>query len=571
MPHNYPQIDPLDWSTIQPHVDQLLAAELAPTEVRAWMQDWSDLFALLNEAENQIYREITENTTDEEANARFKHYVQVIHPEQAKAEQALKEKLLSVDGYEPTTETALIFKRFQAEADLFREENISIQTELALLGKQYDEIAGGLSFDWEGESKPIPEVELLLSDRDRNTRERAWRLAQDAYLAKREDLDNLFLQMLPLRRQMAANAGFSDFRAYQWQVMARFGYTPEDAFTFHDAIEHEVVPLASEIYQTVAKQLGLGQLRPWETDLSGPSTVTVDPYETPLRPFENVSELENTTNRIFDQVDPVLGGYFEAMRGENLDLANRPNKSPGGYCEGFPVSEQPYIFMNAVGSADNVATLLHEGGHAFHFAESVRSQSLIWNQNAPMEFCEVASMSMELLSTPYWRQDKGGFYNETDFKRAFTEQLQGNVLFLPYMAIVDSFQHWLYVDAPDDIYAADLDHKWSELWDRFLPGIDYGGLQTQKETGWHRKLHIFHVPFYYIEYGLAQLGALQVWRNALQDQTKAVADYRHALSLGYTRPLPELFAAAGATFAFDRQTVGELMALVRGQLEAISA
>ena len=569
MSHNYPEIDPHDWNTVQPHVDQLLAAELVPTAVRAWMQDWSDLFALLTEAEHQIYREITENTADEAADARFKHYVQVIHPEQAKAEQALKEKLLSVDGYEPTTETALIFKRFQTEADLFREENIPIQTDLALLGKQYDEIVGALSFQWEGESKTIPEVELLLSDRDRSKRERAWRLAQDAYLAKREDLNDLFLQMLPLRRQMAANAGFSDFRAYQWQVMARFGYTPEDAFTFHDAIEQEVVPLATEIYQIAAEQLGLERLRPWETDIAGPWNVTVDPYDTPLYPFGEVSELINTTAQIFDQVDPVLGAYFEAMRADYLDLASRPNKSPGGYCEGFPVSEQPYIFMNAVGSADNVTTLLHEGGHAFHFAESVRSQSLIWNQNAPMEFCEVASMSMELLSTPYWPQDKGGFYSEADFKRAFTEQLQGNVLFLPYMAIMDSFQHWLYVDAPEDIDTGDLDSKWSELWDRFMPGIDYNGLQAQKETGWHRKLHIYHVPFYYIEYGLAQLGALQIWRNALQDQAKAVADYRHALALGYTRPLPELFAAAGATFAFDRQTVGEMVALVRGQLEAL--
>ncbi len=336
MSHNYPEIDPLDWSTVQPHVDRLLVAELKPTAVRAWMQDWSDLFAVLNETEFQIYREITENTADEEADARFKQYVQVIHPEQAKAEQALKKKLLSVEGYEPTSETALIFKRFQAEADLFREENIPIQTELALLGKQYDEITGGLSFEWEGESKTIPEVELLLSDRDRNTREKAWRLAQDAYLAKREELNDLFLKMLPLRRQMAKNAGFSDYRAYQWQVMARFGYTPEDAFTFHDAIEHEVVPLATQIYQTTAEQLGLEQLRPWETDISGPSSITVDPYDTPLHPFSEVDDLIGTTAQIFNQVDPVLGGYFEAMRPDYLDLASRPQQVAGRLLRRFP-------------------------------------------------------------------------------------------------------------------------------------------------------------------------------------------------------------------------------------------
>ncbi len=233
------------------------------------------------------------------------------------------------------------------------------------------------------------------------------------------------------------------------------------------------------------------------------------------------------------------------------------------------MSGKPYIFMNAAGTHDDVQTLLHEGGHAFHFMES-RRNPLFWNQNAPMEFCEVASMGMELLSAPYLAADRGGFYSEADARRAYADHLREIVKFLPYMAVVDAFQHWVYVEAPADVSPADLDAKWSSLWDRFMPGIDYAGLETEKETGWHRKLHIFTVPFYYVEYGLAQLGALQVWRNALADQRKAVADYRAALRLGSTVGLSALFRAAGGRFAFDRRTVGSLMALVEEQLARLA-
>ena len=248
-----------------------------------------------------------------------------------------------------------------------------------------------------------------------------------------------------------------------------------------------------------------------------------------------------------------------------LDLASRPNKAPGGFCSSFPVSQRPFIFANAVGTQDDVQTLLHEGGHAFHFMESLW-HPFVWNTSGPAEFAEVASMGMELLAAPYLERDRGGFYDEADARRAYAEQLEHIVRFLPYMAVVDAFQHWVYSAAPENVTAGDLDAKWSELWDRFMPGVDWSGLQAEKETGWHRKLHIFEIPFYYVEYGLAQLGALQVWRNALQNQSRAVADYRAALALGYTRPLPELFAAAGAKFAFDRQTVGDLMRLVTEQL-----
>ncbi|NOZ71621.1 MAG: M3 family oligoendopeptidase [Chloroflexi bacterium] len=570
MSHTYPTFDPLDWTTIEPYYAELQATPITSATVRDWLQQWSDVVAVLNEATAQIQRELSENTANEEASARYRHLVQNILPQVSRAEQELKRKLLALTDYEPTTETARILQRFRAEADLFRPENIPIISELSLLDKQYDEIISSLSIEWKGEPQTIPQAEVLLGERDRAQREEVWRRALAAYLGKREELNHLFLEMLSRRRRLAANAGLRDFRSYQWLAQGRFDYSPADAYTFHDAIEHEIVPLATELYQDTARQLGLTSLRPWETNINSPWNTTVDPYDEPLRPFANTAELEETVHNIFKQIDPTLGEYFGAMRGGYLDLESRPNKALGGYCNSFPVSGQPYIFMNAAGSHRNVRTLLHEGGHAIHFAEAFRRQSLVWNYDAPLEFAEVASMSMELLSIPYWSREQGGFYNEEELKRAIAEQLRGIVFFFPYMAVMDAFQHWLYAEAPLDIDAADLDHAWSELWDRFMPGIDYSGLQREKETGWHRKGHIFGVPFYYIEYGLAQLGALQVWRNAMSDQAQALHNYRQALSLGYTRSLPELFAAAGARFAFDRSTVRELMKLVRQQLDALS-
>ena len=556
---SFPHVDPLDWRTIQPHVDALLAAELTPATVDAWLQQWSDLASVLYETQARINRMVTENTADEEADKQFLVFVEQIMPHARVTEQALRDRLLALQahGYTPGSDTVELLRRFRAEADIYRAENVPILSELLKLGNQFDKIMGGLNIDWNGATETIPQARLHWQSQDRAEREQSWRLVMTAYLDQREKLNELYLQMLAQRRQVAKNAGLSDYRAYKWQELARFDYTPADCVTFHDAIEHEVVPLARKLYGEQAGKLALDTLRPWDTD--------VDPHGEPLRPFKEVADLEEGCNRIFNQVDPELAAHFAVMRDGYLDLPSRANKAGGGYCEAFPVTGKPYIFMNAVGTHDDVQTLLHEGGHAFHYLES-RCNPLWWNQNGPTEFCEVASMGMELLAAPYLPAERGGFYSAADARRAHAEKLKELVTFLPYMAVVDAFQHWIYVDAPGGVTATDLDAKWCELWDRFMIGIDYAGLQAEKETGWHRKLHIFTDPFYYVEYGLAQLGALQVWRNALRDQRKAVADYRAALALGGTRGLAQLFTAAGGRFAFDRRTVGELMALVEEQL-----
>lgn len=557
----YPNADPFDWSSVQPYVDGLLSEQLTPETAAGWLQRWSDLASVLYQAQAQVQRETTEDTTDEAADRRFQILVEEILPRARVADQALKARLLSLEGLEPGEDTRELLRRFATEASIYHADNVPILSELLKLANQYDKIAGSLNIVWDGRQETLPQAQLHLRSPERDERERAWRLISAAYLGSRQKMDELYLEMLTLRRRVAVNSGLPSFRDYQWKEMARFDYTPEDCATFHDAIEHEVVPLVQELYAQKAQLLGLPHLRPWDTD--------VDPYGPPLQPFADTAELEEGASRIFEQVDPELAAYFQVMRDGYLDLASRPNKAPGGYCESFPVAGKPYIFMNAVGTHRDVDTLLHEGGHAFHFMES-RRQPLLWNQNGPMEFCEVASMSMELLSAPYLAAGQGGFYSEADARRAYAQGLRETVEFLPYMAVVDAFQHWVYVEAPEDVKAGDLDAKWSELWDRFMYGIDYTDLDTEKATGWHRKLHIFQAPFYYVEYGLAQLGALQVWRNALREPRQAVADYRAALALGNTRGLAQLFEVAGARFGFDRQTVGELMVLIREQLDRLA-
>ncbi|MGC8699298.1 MAG: M3 family metallopeptidase, partial [Candidatus Acidifodinimicrobium sp.] len=299
--------------------------------------------------------------------------------------------------------------------------------------------------------------------------------------------------------------------------------------------------------------------------------IDADPLGRPaLKPFEKTSDLEDGVQRIFTKIDTELGRYFSSMRDDFLDLQSRPNKAPGAYCGGYNATGKPYIFANTVGINDDVGTLLHESGHAFHFIESSK-QKLVWNKSSlePVnyEFAEVASMSMELLGSTYLEKADGGFYDKSDANRARSEQLLGIMMFLPYMSVVDLFQHWVYTEAPQEIDPSDLDRKWGELWDRFMSWQDWSGLEDEKVTGWHRKGHIFSSPFYYIEYGLAQLGAIQIWRNFMRDKDKTVHDYRYALSLGNTRSLPQLFKSAGIEIIFDRSKLHELMEFVQNRFE----
>lgn len=534
------------WEQIEPYYQELLARPLDAGSAPVWLAEWSQLSDLMRETFNRLSVATTVDTTDEQADRRFHSYLDEIFPRAQAFEQKMKEKLLSsgagVEGME------IPLRNMRLEAELFREANLPLIAEEMKLGNDYDRVIGAQTVVWDGQELTISQLRPVYAQPGRDRRERAWRLATERQLADRRTINDLWVRMFELRQQIAANADKPDYRAYKFQEMLRFDYTPEDCLRFHDAIEQVVVPAAEKIYARRKEKLSVDRLRPWDLD--------VDPSgRQMLSPFKETTELVSGVQNIFDRVDPQLGEYFQTMRRENLlDLDNRKGKAPGGYCTEFPASKRPFIFMNAVGLHDDVQTLLHEGGHSFHVFETAHLPYAPQLQ-IPMEFAEVASMGMELLAAPYLNRETGGFYTEQDTARARVEHLEGNLLFWPYMAVVDAFQHWAYTHPGQAVDPAKCDAAWGQQWDRFMRGVDWSGLEDARVTGWHRKLHIFRYPFYYVEYGLAQLGAMQVWSNALSDQSAAVASYRRALSLGGTATLPQLFATAGARFAFDAATL----------------
>lgn len=550
-----------NWAVFEPYFRDLQDRPLTAETLEDWLAGWSHLTDSLEEMQSRLSVDISANTADPLAEQRYQAFFDEIYPAYKSAEQALKQKLLD-SGLEPAG-YRIPLRNMRAEADLFREKNLPVMAEENKVRTEYEKIIGAQTVTWEGEERTPSQMRVVFQDTDRDRRERAWRLVAERQLADRDAINHVWGKLLTLRRAIAENAGMASFRAYRWQEMLRFDYTPEDAAHFHAAIEEVVVPAATRIYERRHMQLGLEVLRPWD--------LNVDPHGLPgLHPFQTMQEFTEHTARIFHNVDPVLGGQFDLMVREGLlDLPNRKNKAPGGFCTSFATIQRPYIFMNAVGTHESVQTLLHESGHAFHVFASAHLEN--FQRNVPMEFAEVASMGMELLTSPYLTQDQGGFYTPLEAARARIEHLEGNILFWPYMAVVDAFQHWAYENAQAAADPAACDACWSALWQRFMPGVDWSGLKDVMATGWHRKVHIYGYPFYYIEYGLAQLGAVQVWANALKDQAGAVAAYRRALALGGTVTLPELFQAAGARFAFDAATLGQAVSLMENAIAALQA
>lgn len=560
LPDNVPALMKWSWSAIEPHYQNLATRTLTAQGVTEWLADWSALDDRISEMYARLHLAKTQNTTDPEAERAFNEFLDAIYPNAEAAEQKLREKLLN-SGLEPKG-FEMPLKKMRAEAALFREANLPLHTQENKLVSQYEKIIGAQTVQWESREITISELRPVYQNTDRAMRERAWRLSMARQLADRQALNDLWKEFLTLRRKMAANADQPDYRAYKWHQLHRFDYTPSDCRSFHDAIAKAVVPAAQRIYEKRRKQLGLSTLRPWDLDVDVLGRA-------PLKPFDTVDELKTLAAAMFHRVDPKLGEYFDTMVRENLlDLDNRKNKAPGAYCTAFPFSKQPFVFENAVGLHMDLQTILHESGHAFHnyerYALPYASQRQIGS-----EIAEVASMSMELLASPYLAKSQGGVYSAADAARARIEHLESDILFWPYMAVVDAFQHWVYENPDAAMDAPNCDAAWATQWHRFMVGVDWSGLDQEMMTGWHRKLHIHELPFYYVEYGLAQLGAVQVWSNSLRDQAGAVASYRRALALGGTKPLPELFAAAGAKFAFDADTLSQYVGLMEETIEKL--
>ena len=554
--------DALDWSwdRFQPFLDDLMERELNNENIDQWMEDWSKISKLIQEIYARLYLATTQSTSDKEIEKKYFNFLENIYPKAGSAGQELKQKLLE-SGLVPENFEVQI-RDMKTESALFREENLSILTEEFKLCSKYDNISGKQTVKWEGEEVTLSQLLPVYQDEDRSKREKVWNLSMDRRLQDRGEFNKLWGEFLDLRENLAKNADHPNYRSYRFQQMLRLDYSVEECKEFDQAILDIAVPAAKQIYKKRQAHLGLDSLRPWD--------LNVDVFgREPLRPYEDVTKLISGTSRIFHKVDPVLGEYFDTMHAEDLfDLENRKNKAPGAYCIDFPLAKRPFIFQNAVGLHDDVQTLLHESGHAFHVFESIHlpySQQLQYSA----EIAEVASTTMELLTSPYLTKDQGGFYTPAEAARARIEHLESFILFWPYMAIVDLFQHWVYENHEDAKNSDNCDLKWGELWDKYMVGIDYNGFEDVKVTGWHRKLHIFQEPFYYIDYGLAQIGAIQIWENSLTDQLDAIVKYRYGLSLGATRPLPELFKATGGELAFDAETVSKATKLLMNTIEEL--
>jgi oligoendopeptidase F len=555
------------WAKIAPYYEDLVSRQLDAASVEEWLADWTRIGSLVDEASNRFTIRTTTNTADTQAQREYTTFLEEILPKVMEAEQRVKQKLLA-SGLEPSG-LELPLRKLRTDAALYREANLPLLAEERKLSLTYDEISGARTVIWDGQEIPLVQLSSVLQEADRNRRELAWRTMQTRILQDNEALTTLWRDMVKTRQVIANNAGYPSFREYRWQQSYRYDYTPEDAKAFNEAIAEVVVPAATRIAERRRRSLSIESLRPWDVDC--------DPDGLPaLRPYRTLDELQDGVGRIFQQVLPLFAGYFDSMRRDGLlDLESRDHKAAGGYQLELAAVRKPFIFTNAVGTQEDVETLLHEGGHAFH---AYLTQGLPYlqqrsEQMVPTEFAEVASTAMEYLGSPYFSANKGGFYSEADAARARIAHLESSITFFPHMAMTDALQEWIYENPDQSVDLAACDEVWANLADRYLPYLDWTGLEIEKGIRWHRQLHVFQLPFYYIEYGLAQLGAIQIFANARRDQASAVEAYRRALTLGGTVSLPQLFATAGARFAFDAGTLREAITLleeVAAELEPLA-
>lgn len=536
---------------VLPWYEKLLnASPDSPDTLVAWLEQWSELDAALDEDLAWRYIRMTCNTTDPALSARYEQFVGEIYPAIAPLEDQLNRKLLASpflndlqgEGYK------VMLRGIRAAVALYREENIPLQAALKKLESQYGQIAGAMAIEHDGQELTMQQAAQLLKSDDRNLRELVFNKIQERRKKDEDQLDDLLSEMIRLRHQVAVNAGFANYRDYMFVALGRYDYTPEDCFRFHESVEKHIMPLVRAQSEERRSLMGLESLRPWDLKPE-PDGLP------PLRPFETADELLSKTIQAFDNLDPYFGDCLRTMEHlGHFDLSSRKGKAPGGY--NYPLLETgaPFIFMNATADFRDLETMVHEGGHAIHsfLSQPLRLKAF---KATPMEIAEVASMAMELLSMEQWHLF---FPNEDDLARARKKQLKGTLSILPWIAVVDAFQHWLYTNPIHSV--KERRAIWKQLFHRFTPETDgWNAVPEYLNLQWQAQLHIFEVPFYYIEYGIAQLGSLALYREYLRDRTQGLEGYKKALSLGYTRPLPELYQAAGIRFDFSADYIAELV------------
>jgi oligoendopeptidase F len=550
------------WEDFRSYFDDLLNRPInSASDLKKWFLDRSELESVISEDLAWRYINMTCYTENKDYLNAYQDFIQNIQPKIAPVADQLNKKvaaspflndLAQVEGYD------ILIKNLKKEIEIFREENIPLFTEISTESQKYAQINGAMTVTVDGKELTLQQAAVILMSTDRKKREEVYRKISERRLKDKEQLDEIFSKLIRLRHQVATNAGFKNFRDYMFKALGRFDYTPQDCFNFHDAIASEVVPLLDEFAKERKKSLGVDQLRAWDK--------AVDPEgREALKPFTSGSELTERTISVFQKLDEYLGQCIVIMKTMgHLDLESRIGKAPGGY--NYPLAEigVPFIFMNATSTLRDMVTIMHEGGHAVH---NFLTRDLELNdfKSTPSEVAELASMSMELISMDHWNEF---FKNSEELKRAKHEHLEDLIETLPWVATIDKFQHWIY-ENPDHT-PADREREWNRIFDLFADKVtDWSGLQEVKDYLWQKQLHLYEVPFYYIEYGMAQLGAIAVWRNFRKDRQMGLSGYTNALKLGYMRSIPDIYKAANIRFDFSRDYIRELMEFVRSEIKKL--
>ncbi|MDP8238050.1 MAG: M3 family oligoendopeptidase [Candidatus Hatepunaea meridiana] len=550
-------LDLSEWKNFEPLINNLADRTIDSKEaLEQWLIDESELSVVISEERTRRYVAATCATDDKDAERSYLNYISKIIPKIQPLWHKLDQKLMNSDQLYKLDQKrySILIRHRRTHNELFREESIQLNVEITKLIQQYQKIMGGMTVDFKGNEHTLQRMWVYVYNQDRDLRREAWTAIIKRELQDSEQIDEIFDKLLVLRIQVARNAGYNDFRMYQFRLNNRFDYTPDDCFFFHEAIEKYVVPLARKLQEERRKVLGLDTIRPWDKNCDTGCTK-------PLKPFQTVKQLVDGCREIFYKVDSELGDWFQKMIDLGLlDLSSRKGKAPGGYQVALSEVRLPFIFMNAVGLNSDLFTLLHEAGHAFHqFA--VSHDPIMTYRSAPKEFNEVASMSMELLGSGYIDT----FYNVRDAARARRNIFEDMTWKLISVAINDAFQHWIYTHpghSPDE-----RSDYYVKLIERFGSGVDWSGYEDLQRNAWHVIGQLFRAPFYYIEYGIAQLGALQVWLNSLKDKEEAIEAYKNALSLGGSRSLPELFKTAKTKFDLSEKIIEPMMIEVANEIE----
>jgi oligoendopeptidase F len=563
LPHHFlpSNFELTQWESLEPYFKALVDREITDkTSLEKWMQDLSELEAFISE--DACWRQIkmTCDTTDASLEAAFTFFCMEIQPKIQPYADALNKKLIqcpftsSLDQNEYFTYLRTVKKSI----DLFREQNIPLQAELSVLQQQYGTIAGRMTITVDDNEYTLQQAAQFLESEDRAKREEVYIKIQERRLQDKQAMHDLFTSLIQKRHQVALNAGFQNYRDYKFVELGRFDYNKEDCYQFHEAIKLHVLPIIDKIYERKKNKLGLTTLKPWDTEAEPNGTK-------PLRPFTDGKDLYNKSVSCFEQIDPFFADCLKKMDAlKHFDLESRQGKAPGGYNCPLAESGAPFIFMNAAGQMGDVTTMVHEVGHAIH-SFLAHPLPLSGFKEYPMEIAEVASMSMELFTMNHWQ---AFFDNEEDLKRAQEHQLERTITIFPWIAIIDKFQHWVYENPNHTI--EERTQEWTKITKEFSTNsIDYSGLDVYRAIGWQRQLHLFEVPFYYIEYGIAQLGAIGMWMQYQKNPSLALENYMNALSLGGTRTLPDLYKTAGISFDFSSAYVKSLMDFTNEALEKL--